>query len=244
MTGWIEHATLRTTPLVSVVMATRNRSEFFERSIGSLIAQQYRNWQLVVVDDGGDDGAQDRIALFRDPRIVYSRVEPAGAGAARNHGLRLARGELITYLDDDNMMHPLWLKAVVWAFEQRTDVDVLYGATVIDDTARLHGLPGAELPSLWLEPFERASVVEHNVADMGAIAHRRGLETAVFAEDLHIAGDWDLLLSLTADRDPLVLPVVALHYYSDAPRRLSNAPNRDRDFARIAARHAARAHSR
>src|SRR5262245_22858544 len=61
MTGWIEHATLRSKPLVSVIMATRNRSEFFERSIQSMCAQQYGNWELVVVDDGGDDDAADRI---------------------------------------------------------------------------------------------------------------------------------------------------------------------------------------
>ena len=68
-----------------------------------------------------------------------------------------------------------------------------------------------------------AYLAEHeNLADMGALAHRAGLPEARFDPALVCSGDWDLLLRLTGDRDPLVLPAIACIYATDAPGRLSD----------------------
>src|SRR5207244_1886784 len=133
---WVEHATVRTTPLVSVVLPTRDRYALLPRAIASVNCQTYPHWELLIVDDGSVDDTPALLGGITDERLRTFHAEGAGACAARNLALAHARGELIAYLDDDNIMHPAWLKAVVWAFEQRPEARVLYGAFVVDDTAR------------------------------------------------------------------------------------------------------------
>jgi glycosyltransferase involved in cell wall biosynthesis len=232
--AWIEQATLSTEPLVSVVIPTRDRAWLLPRAIESVREQSYTRWELLVCDDGSRDDTASVVTSFEDARVRHLPGEAAGAAAARNRGLDAVRGELIAYLDDDNRMHPEWLRSVVWAFEQRPDSEVLYGAIVIDDTARHHGERGAEMPSVWLERYDPRSIVESNIADSSAIAHRAGAAGMRWAEDLRTMADWDLILRATADRDPLTLPAIACFYYSDAEHRLTDlADQRGRDRPRI-----------
>jgi glycosyltransferase involved in cell wall biosynthesis len=220
VTAWVEQATLRDTPLISVITPTRNRAEALPAAIESVRSQVYPSWELVIVDDGSTDQTPDVLGGLSDDRIRCVRIEQSGAGTARNRGLDEVRGELVAYLDDDNAMHPLWLKAVAWAFETRPDVDVLYGAWVIDDPARLTG-PGGEMPEVWFQPWDRELLLERSIADQSAIAHRAGLPDARFDEDLAIYHDWVLLARLTVGREPLVLPAVACFYgTADAGRLL------------------------
>jgi glycosyltransferase involved in cell wall biosynthesis len=225
---WIEQATLNTNPLVSVIVPTRDRTETLRRALDSVVAQSYANWELIVSEDGATDETAGLVAGFDEPRLRYLRGAPGGASAARNRGIAAARGALITYLDDDNRMHPNWLKSVVWAFEQRPDAAILYGGIAIDDTARLHGDGGREMPSAWLESYDRDAVLQSNVADTSAIAHRASLPDARFDESLRTMADWDFLLRMTADRDPLTLPAIACFYYTDAAHRLSDERERQR----------------
>ncbi len=227
--AWIEQATLTREPLISVVIPTRERADLLARAIASVIAQSYRHWELVVCSDESDPApTAAAVAAFDDARIVHVLGDGGSSGAARNRGLDRASGELIAYLDDDNRMHPNWLTSVAWAFEQRPEAEVLYGAIVIDDTARHHGHGGHEMPSAWLEDYDADAVLESNVADTSAIAHRAGLKRARWDETLRTMGDWDFLLRATAECDPLTLPAIACLYYTDASDRLSdeNAQNR------------------
>jgi glycosyltransferase involved in cell wall biosynthesis len=219
--AWIEQATLRTNPLVSVILPTRDRPSILPRAIESVFGQSYANWELIVCDDSEGEGTEDVVGTFAGGRVRYLPGEPSGAAAARNRGLTDARGELIAYLDDDNRMHPGWLKSVVWAFERRPDVEILYGGITIEDTARLHREPGHEMPSAWLEAYDREAVLTNNVADTSAIAHRASLADARFDESIRVMADWDFFLRMTADRNPLTLPAIACFYFTDAENRLS-----------------------
>ena len=86
-----------------------------------------------------------------------------GSAAARNTGLELCRGELIAYLDDDNLMGRRGWRALIWAFDLHPEADVVYGAL-------LHQENGQE-PELHFEPFDRRRLELANVADQSAIAH-------------------------------------------------------------------------
>ena len=231
--AWIDQTALRTAPLVSVILPTRNRAAQLPRALESVIAQTYNHWDLVVVDDGGEDDTPAVVASFGDSRIHYHRIDHRGVCGARNHGLAQARGDLIAYLDDDNTMHSGWLKSVVWGFEQRPDAEAAYGGFVIDDWTRVNGPGTGSLPTLFLHPYSRQSVLRGNLADISAIAHRAGLPEARFDEGLREMGDWDLLVRLTAERDPLVLPAIACFYTTDAPNRLSGGPTHYSDLAEL-----------
>lgn len=90
--------------LVSVVLPVYNRAHLISRSLGSLLAQSYRNIEILVVDDGSSDDIEGAVAAFNDPRIRLLR-QPMnrGAAAARNVGIAATRGNLITFQDSDDI---------------------------------------------------------------------------------------------------------------------------------------------
>jgi hypothetical protein len=197
---------------LSVVLPTRDRPALLARAVASVIAQRYPSWQLVVVDDGDTGAVAETLATVQDARIAVVEGPRRGLGAARNAGLDAATGDVVCYLDDDNVMHPGWLCAVARVFAERGDVDVAYGVTVAEHRAP-GGSPGEGWwPSFWQLPWSREALLEQNLTDAGAIAHRRGLAEARFDED-GLGEDWDLLIRLTAERPALAVPAVS-HAYS------------------------------
>ena len=233
---WIERATLTSAPLVSVVLPTRDRRDLLPRAIDSVQKQSYGNWELLIVDDGSVDSTAEFLAGLAGERLRCFRHHGAGACAARNVALAQARGDLIAYLDDDNMMHPGWLKAVVWGFEQRPEANVLYGAYVVDDAGRIFRKKSGDLPRLFFLPYDHYQVARRSIADIGCIAHRAGLPEARFDESLREMGDWDLFLRLTRTAPPLALPAIACFYTTDAPNRLSHGPTFAADVAAVRAK--------
>lgn len=95
-------------PLISVVIPTKNRAELLRRSVRSVLAQTRANLEVLVVVDGSTDHTRDVLASLRDDRLrVLHRTQSAGAGSARNWGIREARGEWVAFNDDDD----IWLVA-------------------------------------------------------------------------------------------------------------------------------------
>jgi hypothetical protein len=235
--SWVEQEELRSAPLVSVVIPTRDRATCLPRAIASVRAQTYPSWEIVVVDDASDDDTSAVLAHLAGElgsRLKTIRLpRSSGSCAARNRGLAIARGSIVTYLDDDNSYHPSWLKSVAWAFEQRPDVDALYGGFIVDDERRVNGKDSGSLPRLFVFPFDAHLLTLHNFADTSTIAHRAGLPHAVWDEALREMGDWDILVRLSAEREPMLLPAVACFYRTDAPHRLSGGPTYDVDAAAV-----------
>lgn len=233
---FIRHARLRAEPLITVALPTYNRPDCLRRAIDSVLAQRYSRWELVVVDDGASADSKSVAEEASDSRVRWMRISHAGAAAARNAALAIASGEIIAYLDDDNVMDPDWLSSVAWGFEQHPEAEVLYGAFVIDDALRVNSESSGQLPRTFLHPWNREILRKGNFTDIGAIAHRAGLAEAHFDESLIQMADWDLLLRLTEERDPLVLPAIACYYLTDAPDRLTLGPTQAADFAAVSAR--------
>jgi glycosyltransferase involved in cell wall biosynthesis len=88
---------------VSVIIPVRNGERYLAEALGSVRAQSYRHLEVLVVDDGSEDGTAEVVRRARDPRVRYVYQEPGGAAAARNHGIRLARGHYLAFLDADDL---------------------------------------------------------------------------------------------------------------------------------------------
>ena len=187
------------------------------------------------MDDGDTDAVAETLAGHGDDRLHAVEGPRRGLGAARNAGLRHATGEIVCYLDDDNVMHPAWLHAVAHIFSQRDDVDVVYGIAIVEhrlsDDLGEHGW----WPSFWQLPWSREKLLAENVTDAGSIAHRRELEEAHFDEDLATGEDWDLLLRLTADREALAVPALSHAYAMAGADRMSRDPGHAAGLRRSAA---------
>jgi glycosyltransferase involved in cell wall biosynthesis len=101
-------------PLVSVVVPTRGRPDLVVRAVASALAQTIREIEIVVVADGPDDATMRALRAIDDPRVVVEALpQPRGIGAARNAGVRRARGRWIAFLDDDDEWMPDKLAAQV-----------------------------------------------------------------------------------------------------------------------------------
>jgi glycosyltransferase involved in cell wall biosynthesis len=91
---------------ISVVIPIHNDALFIHDCISSVLTQSYSELELILVDDGSTDESNQIIRSIKDPRMQYQRIEHSGAAAARNAGIKIAQGELLAFLDADD----LWAK--------------------------------------------------------------------------------------------------------------------------------------
>jgi glycosyltransferase involved in cell wall biosynthesis len=104
--------------LVSVILPTYNRRDLIGRSIRSVLAQTYRNFELLVVDDGSTDATDSVVKSFTDARVKYLRIAGnKGPGFARNLGIEASTGSLVAFQDSDDEWAPQKLESHVTAFE-------------------------------------------------------------------------------------------------------------------------------
>jgi glycosyltransferase involved in cell wall biosynthesis len=105
--NWSRQATLDgKVPAVSVVMSVYRDRAYVERAVQSILDQSFRDFELIVVDDGSDDGSYDLVAAFDDPRIRILRQTNHGLVDALNAGVRLARAPLVARQDADDISLP------------------------------------------------------------------------------------------------------------------------------------------
>ena len=115
-------------PKVSVIIATYNRATLLPRAVNSVLDQTYSDFELIIVDDCSLDDTQEVIRTFTDPRIrIIQHGANRGAAATRNTGIAHARGEYITFLDDDDECTPNRLADQVSVLDTNTDVGMVYG---------------------------------------------------------------------------------------------------------------------
>ncbi len=89
-------------PYFTVIIPTFNRMPFLRIAVGSVLTQSFRDFELIVIDDGSTDKTQELIKTFKDKRIKYFYQENRGPAAARNSGIKKAKGEFICFLDSDD----------------------------------------------------------------------------------------------------------------------------------------------
>ena len=110
---------------VSVIIPTFNCARFLPQTLESVLAQTYRAFEVIVVNDGSTDNTEEVIRPYRQA-IVYLSIPNKGASAARNAGLRLCNGELIAFLDADDLWHVEKLEEQVALMDMHPDIAVSY----------------------------------------------------------------------------------------------------------------------
>jgi glycosyltransferase involved in cell wall biosynthesis len=132
----------RTAPLVSVVIPSYNRAHHLPECLKSVLDQSYPALEAIVVDDGSRDQTRELVAALRaaDPRIQYLYQDNAGVSAARNAGLRAARGDFIALLDSDDAWLPGKLELQLAALRALPQAGMIWSdMTAVSETGvRLH----------------------------------------------------------------------------------------------------------
>lgn len=119
-------------PLVSVVIVTRDRQNYLREAIDSVLAQSFQDFELIVVDDGEEDGVQALTASYGDKRIRYVRSPERGIAASRNYAAEISHGHYTAIHDDDDLMLPWSLEGRLAAI-RAGDVGAYGGSYHFDD---------------------------------------------------------------------------------------------------------------
>ncbi len=122
---------MSTKPRFSIVIPTYNRANSVEQTLAGCFAQSFKDFEIVVVDDGSSDNTLEVLQNINDDRLVVVAQENAGPAAARNHGMRKSSGEYIAFLDSDDVWFPDFLQQANDAYEQNPH-QVLYGQIIVD----------------------------------------------------------------------------------------------------------------
>lgn len=201
---------LRAAPLVSIIMPTYNRAYTLGEAVQSVLEQSYPNWELLVCDDASEDKTAAVMRGYDDPRIRYMVFTKSNGAATRNKGLRFARGEVIAYLDSDNIWHPQFLDLMLRALQEAPGNAIAYGAYL--DTE----IQGARvrLDKVGRAPFRPVPLSSRNFMDLNTIVHHRRVHDWMggFDESLPRLQDWDLMLRYTSIFQPVYVDHVGVYY--------------------------------
>ncbi len=99
-------------PAVSVVIPTYNRADLLDATLDSVATQTFKDYVIILVDDGSKDDTRERVAARKEP-IRYLWQANQGVSEARNHALRVTRSEFVAFLDSDDMWEPTFLERTV-----------------------------------------------------------------------------------------------------------------------------------
>ncbi len=199
---------------IDIIMPTFNGRRSIRKAIKSVIYQTYRDWNLIVVNDGGED-VRDIIDEFGDNRIKYICSEHKGKSHALNLGIRCSSGEFIGYLDDDDILYPLHLEVLIKAAMENGS-DFVYDdwyEVCIDESGR-------EIRRYFefRQDVSPSMLIFKNYINHKCILHRRSLLdlTGLYDEELEVLIDWDMIRRLSfASRPFHVWSVTSEHiqYY-------------------------------
>ena len=114
---------------VSVIMPAYNSREYIAEAIHSVLDQDYRDLELIIVDDGSTDGTAEEALKFGD-RVKVLVQKNAGPAAARNRGVKAANGQFLAFIDSDDVWMPGKISAQVSYLKNNSDVGVVFGRLV------------------------------------------------------------------------------------------------------------------
>lgn len=218
--------------LVSVVMPAYNRERVISRAIRSVLSQGYRDFELLVVDDGSTDHTCDVVVGIDDPRIKLIRAsENRGAAAARNKGIKQAAGSLISFLDSDDEYLPRFLEESVKKLSTApAQVGMVWtGVTYLDEESSKERTAAPWKPRQTEGPYTSFLRELHVGAGSGVMIRREVFDVVgYFDEDLRAAEDTEFFIRVSRNYSFDQVPESLLRIYKSDNNRLSL------DFTRMA----------
>jgi hypothetical protein len=205
-------------PVVSVLIPTFNRPQTLHEALASVLRQSYRNLQVIVINDGGED-VSNIVDSFRDSRLTFvNRKDNRGKAFSLNEALTRAEGKYVAYLDDDDLYYPNHIEALVDALECKTDCQVAY-SDFYKTCCRVSADGARQVLSKVVEvsrDFDRFFMLHFNHVLHVCLMHRRDLieKTGPYNEQLNVLIDWDMTRRLVFFSDFSHVCEITGEYYN------------------------------
>jgi glycosyltransferase involved in cell wall biosynthesis len=217
-------------PKVSVIIPAYNAASFIAETLDSVFAQTFADYEVIVINDGSPDTAELERALAPYlARLRYLKQENRGVSAARNAGLKAARGELVAFLDADDLWLPNYLNRQLGIIRDRGCDLVCANALFFGETkdSGLTYMDVLEADSPWIgdATFLELLTAERSLITSGIVARRKLLfDAGLFDETLRNAEDLDLWLRLAKNEARLTFHHEVLLRYRVRSDSLSGGP--------------------
>lgn len=181
-------------PLLTVVTPSYNQAHFIRATIESILSQDYPHLEYLIMDGGSSDGTA-AIAAEYSSRLTFVSQKDRGQAHAINKGFASARGEIVAWINSDDMLLPGAAARAIHAFSQtRPGIGAVYGeGRLMDRDGRITGrFPATEKFNLW-----KLTYLVDYILQQSAFFRRDAVnEVGGLDENLHYAMDWDLLIRL------------------------------------------------
>ena len=212
-------------PLVSIIVPTYNRAHLIGETLDSVLAQTYKNWECIVVDDSSTDNTEEVIELYikKDLRFQFIKrptTKPKGANACRNYGFGKSKGKYINWFDSDDLMHPEKLAIQVKALKQSNyNFSVCQSLVFEDNIDNIIGLKHDTISSE--QPFEDFVTKQIIWLTQAPLWRRDFLNKMekLFDERLQAAQEWEFhsrALSLSPQYNVIDKPLVYLRHHKES----------------------------
>jgi len=183
-------------PKFSVVIPTYNRLGFLKQALSSVWIQTFADCEVIVVDDGSNDGTHEYL-LHLGNKVRVIKQANSGPGAARNCGVREARGDYIAFLDSDDLWFPWTLDTFARAIQEHRHPNILAGKFVeFTDERELVKVQEESYETSWFSDFIASSHHPYFVGSGTCALRREFLTGTRFLEDRLNAEDHDLVLQM------------------------------------------------
>ncbi|MEK7075763.1 MAG: glycosyltransferase [Patescibacteria group bacterium] len=209
-------------PLVSIIIPAYNAEKYIKTTINSALKQTYQNIEIIVIDDGSTDKTKNIIQSIQDPRIIYIHQENQGQSAARNAGIKIAKGEYIALLDSDDLFLPQKIEKQVNFLEIHPDCGVCY--------CKIYNFFDDRPDKLFYNPVPNYSgfifdkLLKHSVVNpLTAVLRKEHLERyGGFKDDWRRCDEQYLWLKLAFNKVKFCYLDEVLAYYRVSKNSLSN----------------------
>ncbi|MGF1478661.1 MAG: glycosyltransferase family 2 protein [Cyanophyceae cyanobacterium] len=207
-------------PKVSVIIPAYNTMKYLPETVESVLQQTFTNFEAIVVNDASSDGVEQWVNQLSDPRVkLITHAVNQGLAKTRNTGIKAAQGELLAFLDGDDLWQPTKLAQQVQLLDTHPEVGLIYTwVAYIDEQGKATGrvFKHEAEGDVW------SVLVQHNIVECGSVplVRRECLETVgCFDPQLsqfNNGEDWDLWLRI-AERYPFKVVKEPLVYYRQRP---------------------------
>lgn len=208
------------TPEFSIIIPTYNRANRVREAIESVLSQTYKNWELIVIDDGSTDNTKEVCQRFKDQRITYLYQENAERSAARNRGIAMAIGKYIGFLDSDDIYARSFLEEVKALTQNTTSPSLIFTGLSIKQG-------GVDVP----QPIPSAGhlacadfLLIHSMATPRAVIHRECFQKGLFTKDFSIGEDRHLWVRLATYFPVLFCPKAIVIQNDHGDRSIASLP--------------------
>lgn len=220
-------------PIISVIIPAYNAERTLKQTIESVLKQTFSDWELIVINDGSQDATLEIVSHISDARVKVFSYSNAGVSASRNRGIAKATGELIAFLDADDLWTPDKLETGFQALQANPQAAVAYSWTdYIDESGQFFraGNHVTETGNVY------AKLLLGNFLENGsnALVRKQALtEVGGFDESLSGPEDWEIYLRLAERYEFVIVPSPQVLYRLSPHAASSNIEKMEKENLKV-----------